>query len=96
MQQNLAELEKSLRINYAASLEKLGLVFQPKKPLSESANLSSTKRPRLESNSSSSIENEMAMHVPSEPFPSPLLSSTPKKRVDSTASDKPLSTSVNV
>lgn len=42
LQQNLAELEKSLRINYAASLEKLGLVFQPKKPLSESAKLSST------------------------------------------------------
>ena len=82
--------------DYATSLKKIGLVFQPKNSL-EGANLSS-KRPRLEGPScSSSIGNEQSLDVPSPSVPfSPLLSSTPKKRVESTASNKPSSTSVNV
>ena len=40
LQENLEELQKSMRINYATSLKKVGLVFQPKNSL-ECANLSS-------------------------------------------------------
>ena len=96
MQQNLEDLQKSLTVNYATSLNKVGLVFQPKNSL-EGANWSS-KRPRLEGhNCSSSIGNEQSMYIPSPSLPfSPLLSSTPRKRGETTASNKPSSTSVNV
>ena len=95
LQQNLEELQKTMRLNYVTSLKKAGLVFLLKNSL-ESTN-SSSKRPRLEGHSSSSIANEESVLVasPSGSF-SPLLSSTPKKRVESTASNKPSSTSVNV
>ena len=93
LQQNLEELQKSMRLNYATSLKKAGLVFQLKHSL-ESANFSS-KRPRLEGHSSSSIAESVHVASLSGSF-SPLLSSTPKKRVESTTSDKPSSTSVNV
>ena len=84
-----------MRLNCATSLEKAGLVFLLKSSL-ESANFSS-KRPRLEGHSSSSVANEESVHVASLSGSfSPLLSSTPKKRVESTASNKPSSTSVNV
>ena len=95
LQQNLEELQKSMRSDYATSLKKAGLVFQLKNLL-ESKNFSS-KRPRLEG--PFSIANEesfQSIHLPSPSVSfSPLLSSTPK-RVDSTASEKPSSTSVNV
>ena len=102
LQQNLEELQKSTRINYATSLKKVGLDLQQKNSL-EGAHLRS-KMPRLEGHSASlsSIANEQSMPSMNVPSPStsvpffPLLSSTPKKRVESTASDKPSSTSVNV
>lgn len=93
LKQNLEDLEKSMRNDYAASLEKAGLVFQPKEsPSSQNLSLCTPKRPRLEGDCTSSIQN---VHVPT-PFPSPLSSSTPKKRVISDVSEKPSSTSVNV
>ncbi len=89
LQQSLDELKESMRVSYAANLERTGLVFQSKEPPSQIAN--SPKRPRLEDDNT---QHEQSAAF--EPFPSPLLASTPKKRVDSKASDKPSSTSVRV
>lgn len=95
LQVNLDELQTSMRINYATSLKKVGLVFQPKNSF-KGVNISST-RPQLKGHSSFSIVNDESLHVPSySVLFSPLLSSTPKKRVESTVSIKPSSTSVNV
>jgi len=74
LQQNLDELQTPMRIDYATSLKKVGLVFQSKNLL-EGANLS-LKRPGLEGHSSSSIVNDESLPSHSVLF-SPLLSSTP-------------------
>ena len=97
LQQNLRDLQTSVRSNYAASLEKEGLIFQPKGSLLQEANLISEtpKKPRLEETPKRPIQ-EANVHVPFSPFPSPLMSSTPKRQVNSNAGEKPSSTSVNV
>ena len=80
LQQNLEDMEKSLRNSYAASLTKAGLIFKMKEPL----NSSPPKRLRLEQDSGAGLYPE--------PVP-PLFTSTPKKRAES---DKPSTTSVKV
>ena len=84
----LRQIKRINEVRYAGNLERTGLVFQQKEMPSQIVNL--PKRPRLEGNT----QHEQSAAF--EPRPSPLLAYTPKKCVDSKASDKPSLTQVNV
>lgn len=89
--QNLEEIEKSLRNNYAASMSKADLLLKPNEPTPPSKRL----RLELEDDDDGVCQPSVPIltPIPSPVITSPLFTSTPEKRVKSV--DKPSSTSVN-